>query len=145
LLILNIVLATGIPADTLTLAFDSRQKCRQRNRLDSGEEVGLQLARGTILRGGTLLGGEQGRVVAVVSAEESVSTVHTPSVQNLARVAYHLGNRHQPLQIGDGWVRYRRDHVIDEMVKGLGLEIVSEWQPFEPEPGAYDGGHHHGD
>ena len=145
MLILNIVLATGIPADTLTLAFDSRRKCRQRTRLDSGEEVGLQLPRGTILRGGALLGGEEGRVVAVVSAEESVSTVHTPSVQNLARVAYHLGNRHQPLQIGDGWVRYRRDHVIDEMVKGLGLEIVNECQPFEPEPGAYEGGHHRGD
>ena len=59
---------------------------------------------------------------------------------HLLRAAYHLGNRHVALQIGAGWVRYQHDHVIDEMVKGLGLDVQVEDTPFEPEAGAY-GGH----
>lgn len=60
-------------------------------------------------------------------------------------VAYHLSNRHVALQIETGLLRYQHDHVLDDMVRGLGLEVVVEQAPFEPEPGAYGGGHHHHD
>ena len=55
--------------------------------------------------------------------------------------SYHLGNRHVPLQIAPGRLRYQHDHVLDDMVRGMGLEVTVEEAPFEPEPGAY-GGHH---
>jgi urease accessory protein len=61
----------------------------------------------------------------------------------LARASYHLGNRHVALQIGRGWVRYQHDHVLDDMVRGLGLTVTIEQAPFEPEAGAYGGAHTH--
>jgi urease accessory protein len=61
----------------------------------------------------------------------------------LASAAYHLGNRHVALQIGNGWVRYQHDHVLDDLVTGLGLEITVEHAPFEPEGGSYSGEHRH--
>jgi len=135
----------------LVLPFQLRSKSRVRTALDSGEEVGLVLERGSILRGGDLLLAQDGRVVAVVAAPERVSTVHSGDPHHLLRAAYHLGNRHVALQIGAGWVRYQHDHVLDDMVKGLGLEVQVEDAPFEPEAGAYGGhaplmghGHSHG-
>ena len=105
-------------------------------------------ARGQILRGGDLLLADDGRVIEVAAATETVSTVHSARCRvQLARAAYHLGNRHVALQIGDGWLRYRHDHVLDEMVQGLGLTVTVEQAPFEPEAGAYhadaDGAHGH--
>ena len=127
----------------LLLPFDLRSRSRFRARLVSGEEVGVQLSRGQILRGGDRLLIEDGRVVEVRAAPESVSTVRTPDARLLARAAYHLGNRHVALQVGDGWLRYGHDHVLDDMVRGLGAEITLEQAPFEPEAGAYHGGHEH--
>lgn len=129
--------------ETLTLPFDYRQKSRLRGRLDNGVEVALNLPRGRILRDGDCLLAENGWVVRVRSAPEQVSTVHVSDAATLARAAYHLGNRHVPLQIGGGWLRYQHDHVLDEMVEGLGLDVQVENAPFEPEAGAYGGGHHH--
>lgn len=141
----------GEPAGVLTLPFDTRQKSRFKARLDDGTEVGVFLPRGTLLRGGDLLLAADGRVIAVQAAPERVSTVSTADPLRLARACYHLGNRHVPLQIGAGWARYLHDHVLDQMVIGLGLKVVAESAPFEPEPGAYGalahGGllhHHHG-
>jgi urease accessory protein len=135
----------------LVLPFQLRSKSRVRTALENGEEVGLVLERGSILRGGDFLLAEDGRVVAVVAAPERVSTVQSQDPHALLRAAYHLGNRHVALQIGNGWVRYQHDHVLDEMVKGLGLEVTIEDAPFEPEAGAYGGhtammghGHSHG-
>lgn len=130
----------------LLLPFELRSRSRFRARLVSGEEVGVQLTRGQILRGGDRLLMEDGRVVEVRAAPESVSTVRTPDARLLARAAYHLGNRHVALQIGDGWLRYGHDHVLDDMVRGLGVEIIAEQAPFEPEAGAYQAehGHSHG-
>ena len=130
------------PRATLTLSFDDRQRSRLRTRLDSGEEAGLFLERGQILRGGDVLAAENGLLVEVRAAPEPVSTVICADAVQLARAAYHLGNRHVALEIGAGWVRYRHDHVLDAMVRGLGLEVVTEAAPFEPEGGAY-GGHAH--
>ena len=132
------------PADArLTLPFGDRQRSRLRTQLNSGEEVGLMLPRGHVLRGGDCLRASDGRIVEIHAAAETVSTARSDDAQLLARAAYHLGNRHMPLQVGAGWLRYRHDHVLDEMVKGLGLAVQTEQAPFEPESGAYHGGHHH--
>lgn len=128
--------------DSVTLPFELRQRSRLRARLDGGGDVALVLARGTILRHGDRLQGDDGRVIEVCAAREAVSTVRTRDGVELARASYHLGNRHVPLQIGDGWVRYLHDHVLDRMVRGLGLAVAVESAPFEPEAGAY--GHTHG-
>ncbi len=100
------------------------------------------LPRGHVLRGGDCLRASDGRIIEIHAAAEAVSTARSDDAQLLARAAYHLGNRHMPLQVGAGWLRYRHDHVLDEMVKGLGLAVQTEQAPFEPESGAYHGGHH---
>lgn len=130
-------------AATLTLPFELRQKSRFKSSLDNGEEVGLFLPRGQLLRGGDCVMAEDGRVILIQAAEEDVSTVICDDPVKLARACYHLGNRHVHLQIADGWVRYLHDHVLDDMVKGLGLNVTFERAAFEPEPGAYGGGHSH--
>jgi urease accessory protein len=124
----------------LVLPFELRSKSRFRAQLVGGEEVGVILARGQILRGGDLLLAADGRVIEVAAAAETVSTVHSMEPRPLARAAYHLGNRHVALQMGDGWLRYRHDHVLDEMLQGLGLTVTVEQAPFEPEAGAYHAG-----
>lgn len=126
----------------LELPFELRSKSRLRTQLATGEEVGLVLERGTVLRGGDRLQADDGRIVRVVAAPEDVSTVRAPDPWSLARAAYHLGNRHVALQVGDGWIRYLHDHVLDDMVRGLGFEVALESAPFEPEAGAY-GAHSH--
>jgi urease accessory protein len=127
---------------TLTLPFDQRQKSRLRARLDSGEDVGLFLPRGTVLRHGDRLRTTTGLVVEVRAAPETVSIARTDDALLLARAAYHLGNRHVALQIGPGWLRYLHDRVLDGMVRELGLTVAGEQVPFEPEAGAYGGDHH---
>lgn len=129
--------------DRLILPFDRRQKSRLRARLESGEEVGLFLKRGTILRGGDCLRASDGRIVLVVAADEPVMRVTADTPIRLMRAAYHLGNRHVPLQIGEGWLRLEQDHVLMEMLVGLGVTVENENAPFEPEAGAYGGGHRH--
>lgn len=135
----------------LILPFSERAKSRLRAVLDNGEEAGLFLERGTVLRNGDLLLADDGRVVAVEAAPEMVSTVHTENGLVLARASYHLGNRHVALQIGPGWLRYSHDHVLDDMLRGFGLTVRVELAPFEPEGGAYvshsnahSHAHHHG-
>jgi urease accessory protein len=131
-------------AEQLVLPFELRQKSRLRARLASGLEVGLFLERGIVLRGGDLLLADDGTVVGVVAALETVSTVRDSDATRLARAGYHLGNRHVPVEIGSGWLRYGHDHVLDDMVRGLGLSVVVEQAPFEPEAGAYGHSHSHG-
>jgi urease accessory protein len=143
LLIINQRLTEPETADTtLTLPFDLRQKSRLRVTLDDGREAGLVLSRGLILRGGDCLRSEDGTVVQIIAAEEEVTTVTHDNPRELARAAYHLGNRHVSLQVGDGWLRYQCDYVLDDMAQSLGMHITHEQAPFEPESGAY---HSHGD
>ncbi|NRF29558.1 urease accessory protein UreE [Vibrio coralliilyticus] len=133
------------PNAFLSLPIDSRIKSRLKVELDDGREAGLFLPRGHILRGGEQLKSQCGMVVEVKAAPEKVSTVYCSDLHLLTRVAYHLGNRHVPLQVEFGWVRYQHDHVLDEMVEGLGAKVTTEKAPFEPESGAYggrSGGHH---
>lgn len=128
---------------TLTLPFAVREKSRQRAVLDSGEEVGLFLPRGTVLKDGDLLEAENGLVIRVTAAHENLSTAVTRDVMLLAKVCYHLGNRHVPVQIAENRVSYLHDHVLDDMVRGLGVEVTVGAAPFEPESGAYHSHHAH--
>jgi urease accessory protein len=132
------------PGLTITLPFQDRQRSRLRVELSSGQSALLLMPRGSVLRGGDKLTISDGRVATIVSAPEQVSTVRARDARALARAAYHLGNRHMPLEIGDGYLRYLHDHVLDDMVRTLGLVVIVEEAPFEPEGGAY-GGHSHED
>lgn len=130
--------------ETLRLSFDQRCKSRLRTRLASGEECGLFLERGTVLRGGDRLLARDGRVVTVDAAPESLLEAATDSAEQLAKAAYHLGNRHVALQILPGSVRLVKDHVLGEMLRGLGLPVSEIEAPFEPESGAYGASGAHG-
>ncbi len=132
-----------IPTQSLSLPFEIRQKARFVAALDSGMQVGLQIDRGHILRDGDKLIASDGTVIHIKAANEAVSTVSTLDQKMFARVCYHLGNRHVPLQVESDWCRYLQDHVLDDMVELLGGDVVHESAPFEPEAGAYAGGHHH--
>lgn len=130
----------------LELPFELRQKSRLRAQLDSGEDVALVLPRGEVLRGGDLLEASDGSIVEVVARPEELLHVECDSPQELARAAYHLGNRHVAVQVGNGFLRIATDHVLEQMLKGLGARLTVVVAPFEPEAGAYGGAHHtHGD
>ncbi|MDQ3196212.1 MAG: urease accessory protein UreE [Pseudomonadota bacterium] len=123
--------------EQLRLPFELRSKSRLRTRLASGEEVGVFMERGTVLRGGDLLLADDGRVVQVVAAEERLLEVTCADPRDLMRAAYHLGNRHVAVEIGAGWLRFASDHVLRDMLLGLGAQAVELNAPFEPEAGAY--------
>jgi len=133
----------GQPSVQLTLPFEKRQKSRLRVSLDNKEEAFLVLQRGTVLRSGDLLRADNGLIIEVRAAIEEVATVSTEDTVLFARACYHLGNRHVPLQVGDGWLRLQRDHVLEDMVRSLGLDVCHEHAPFEPEGGAYRSHHSH--
>ena len=141
-----------IASERLVLGFDARSKSRLRTRLASGEEAGLFLERGRVLRGGDRLLANDRRIVEVVAADEALLEGRSSDPLLLARAAYHLGNRHVAVQLGfgaqGGWLRFAADHVLGDMVVGLGLPVTEIVAPFEPEAGAYAGhaaGHSHGD
>ena len=127
----------------LTLPYERRIISRQRVTLDDGQDAGLFLPRGSILQEGDYLKAETGEVVVIKAADETVSTLYCEDPLQVARACYHLGNRHVQLQITQGMIRYQHDHVLDDMLRGLGLHINVEQAPFQPEPGAYGGGHGH--
>jgi urease accessory protein len=128
----------GTPArDTLTLPYELRRKSRLKVTLDGGEEAGVLLPWGESLRHGDVLGSGDGRLVRVVAAPEPVMLVRCSHPRELARVAYHLGNRHVAVEVGDGILRIAPDHVLRAMVEGLGAQVELATQPFEPETGAY--------
>ncbi|MBA5635456.1 urease accessory protein UreE [Duganella sp. LX20W] len=139
--------ATGIGAIAaqLVLPYELREKCRLRATLSTGEDVAVYTVRGTVLRDGDLLTGEDARVVQVVAADEPTYKVTCADAQALLRCAFHLGNRHTQAQVGDGFLRIRADAVLKEMLAGLGARVEEEMAAFEPESGAYGGGHGHHD
>jgi urease accessory protein len=140
-------LVTDVPATralpTLTLTLDERRKSRRRVALDDGREAAVMLPRGTSLRDGDVLKGDGDVLVRVRAAAESLSFARAADPHLLLRGAYHLGNRHVPVQLGDGWLAYEHDHVLDDMVRGLGLAVEARRAPFEPEGGAFQHGHGH--
>lgn len=138
--------AHGTVAETtLTLPWSKRTKSRQRVLLDTGEEAGLFLERGIILRGGDILSTDDEFTVQIRAARETLSMVHCHDSLQLSRLCYHLGNRHVDLQISSDHLCYPHDHVLDDMIRGMGFKPVTQEMVFEPEAGAYgDGGHEHG-
>jgi len=130
----------------LRLPFSARQQSRLRTKLVSGEEVELMLPHGETLRGGDLVTASDGRVIEVVAEEEKVLHVEADSPRALARIAYHLGSRQVPVEVGDGFLRLAQDREFEEMMIKLGAKVRQAEAPFEPERG--QGGnardHHHG-
>ncbi|MBM7061266.1 urease accessory protein UreE [Pseudomonas sp. UL073] len=128
----------------LHLTFEARSKSRLRCYTASGEDVGLFLERGhpPLADGDCLLAGD-GRVVRVVALAEPLLHVTCANPFELMRAAYHLGNRHVALQLGDGWLRLPDDYVLKAMLEQLGAHVELIEAPYQPEHGAYGGGHHH--
>lgn len=126
------------------LTFEERQKSRYKTTVSTGQNLAWFIPRGQVLCDGDYLCCKTGELIRVVAAPETVSQVNSADQLLLTRAAYHLGNRHVPLQIGAGYLRYQHDHVLDAMVQGLGLNVLCQQLPFQPENGAYHGQSHHG-
>lgn len=125
------------PEAYLDMSFDERQKVRSRVVASSGEAVGVHIERGTSLKDGDALRSVDGAVFVVRAAKEPLSIVRCDVPRDLARAAYHLGNRHVRLQVAENMVLYQSDHVLDDMLRHFGLVVEHGEAPFEPEPGAY--------
>ena len=134
------------PIDCVVLGFDDRHRRRLRMRGVRGTAFLLDLADTTRLRGGDALRLANGELIEIVAAAEPLVEISCATAASLARIAWHLGNRHLPLQISGSRIRIRCDHVIEDMVRGLGGAVRLIEAPFDPEDGAYAaGGHeHHG-
>ena len=131
-------------APTLTLAYDERCKSRLAATLDTGEAVALVMPRGTVLADADILVADDGALVRVVAAAETVVVVRARDTLALTRAAYHLGNRHTPVEIGADYLKLAADAVLEAMLSRLGVDVERATLPFHPEAGAYGGGHRHG-
>jgi urease accessory protein len=132
--------------DRVTLAFVDRHRRRLRLVAESGNPFLLDLPRAQHLADGDGLELDDGGYVRVCAAPERVLEIEADGPAELLRLAWHLGNRHLPVQALDGKLRIRDDHVIAQMVEGLGGRITRLSAPFDPETGAYavpDHGHEH--
>jgi urease accessory protein len=127
----------------IVLPFDLRRKSRFRTTLADGAEAALFLPRGSLLRDGDLLEAEDGTLIRVESARENVLLVTAKTPHALMRAAYHLGNRHTPVELGEDFLKLEADPVLQKMLMQLGLKVREECSPFQPEGGAYGGGHRH--
>lgn len=147
---------TGTPADTVVLDYDDRHRRRIAMEGVGGLAFLLDLPEAVALRSGDAIRLEDGRVVEIVGAPEPLAEIRAETAEHLLRLAWHLGNRHLPVQIANGRLRIRRDHVIEAMVEGLGGKVRPIEAAFDPEGGAYlhashahhdhahDHGHSHG-
>ena len=134
-------------ADSLTLIFDDRHRRRIRLASDAGEPVLLDLPKAIAMADGDGLHCDDGLWIAVRAATEKLVEIQCGDARSLARVAWHLGNRHLPTQLHGTTIRIRPDHVIEDMVRGLGAQIRFVTAAFQPEGGAYESEtrqqHHH--
>lgn len=135
--------AGSLHFDSVRLDFEGRYRRRVALTTVGGLEVLLDLPRAQRLRHGDLLVLEDGRRIVVEAAPENLGEIRATSAHELTRIAWHLGNRHLPVMLGAGFIRIRRDHVIEDMVRGLGGSVETLTAPFDPERGAYAGGHTH--
>ncbi|HEY0420758.1 MAG TPA: urease accessory protein UreE [Acetobacteraceae bacterium] len=131
--------------DRVLVDFDRRHRRRILLRTEAGREVLLDLPQAVRLRHGDGLLLEDGGVVRVEARPEPLADIHAHDDATLVRIAWHLGNRHLPVQLLGHHIRIRADHVIEAMVEGLGGHVERIEAPFDPESGAYAGGHHHHD
>lgn len=143
-------LAARLASDTITLDRQARYRRRIAMTTDRGQAFLLDLTEATYLASGDALELSNGALVSVVAAPEDLLEVHTPNSLELARIAWHLGNRHTPAEVTAQAIYIQPDHVLEEMVLRLGAHVHRVRRPFEPEGGAYGGngplhkGHHHG-
>jgi urease accessory protein len=137
-------------APTITLDWDQRQKSRLDAVASDGSHVGIFLTRGTVLRGGDVLVADDGGLVLVQAAPQAVMEVRPCALhgksQDLVRAAYHLGNRHVPVDLQTDHLSFEPDPVLADMLRGLHFDVTLVQAPFEPEGGAYQvtGGRGHG-
>jgi len=136
------------PADTIVLDYEGRHRRRVAMTGTRGVEFLLDLPEAVALRGGDALILEDGRLIEIVAAAEELAEIRCPDPRQLARVAYHIGNRHVQAEILAKAIRIRRDREHEDMVRGLGAKVVHVEAPFEPDTGAYEApasghGHHH--
>jgi urease accessory protein len=131
-------------ADSLTLDFDNRHRRRIRLTTDSGAHVLLDLPKAVAMAHGDGLKLEDGSWLRINAAPEALVEIHASDATLLAKIAWHIGNRHFPAQILRGAIRIRPDHVIEAMIAGLGGWMTRLDAPFQPEGGAYGGQPMHG-
>jgi urease accessory protein len=141
-------MAGRTPFDSIVLPHDGRHRRRITMRTEGDLVFLLDLAEATQLKHGDGLLLEDGRIIGVVAAEEPVAEITTRDALHLARLAWHIGNRHVPAEILADRIRIAPDHTIEDMVRGLGGMVARVEARFEPEGGAYEHGgghgHHHG-
>jgi urease accessory protein len=142
-------LAGRTARDTITLARADRYKRRVALTTDGGQAFLLDLAEATYLTHGDLLALDDGGLIEVRAAAEPLVQIHAHDESALARIAWHIGNRHTPCEVTAGALYIQPDHVLEDMVVGLGAHVHPVMRQFEPEGGAYGGkgplqhGHHH--
>jgi urease accessory protein len=130
--------------DTVELDFDARHRRRLALKGLRGFEFLLDLPEAVRLRNGDGLALEDGRIVLVKAQREPLAEITGKGPTELARLAWHLGNRHLPVQVLEGKLRIRHDHVIEDMLRGLGATVTDVTAAFDPEGGAYvTHAHHH--
>ena len=131
----------------ISLDYDSRKRGRLKTLTETDEEAGLFLDRGQTLIDGDYLRATDGRVVLVMAAAEPLTEASTADPVLFAKICYHLGNRHTPVEIQPGSVRFQPDHVLSDLCRQWGLRVVDIETSFNPERGAYSqyvaGGHGH--
>lgn len=128
---------TLFPELTVELSAEERTRSRYRTQCKDGQPVQLALPRGTVLRDGDLLRGDHGVLLQIRAKAESVLIVTAEDPIALLRAAYHLGNRHVPLEIGADYLRLEPDPVLAAMLRQMHLYVAEEEAPFQPEAGAY--------
>ena len=129
--------------DAVLIDFDRRHRRRIVLVCQSGSPLLVDLPQAVRLRAGDGLAIEGGGVVHVLARAEALLDIHAHDTAALVRIVWHLGNRHLPMQMLGAHIRIRTDHVIAEMVRGLGGHVTEVSAPFDPEAGAYAAGHHH--
>jgi len=134
-------------ATTVELDWDVRQKSRFDTTDSAGRSLGVFLPRGTLVRGGDVLLAEDGSLIRVIAAAQEVLRITAcaehGSAFDLTRAAYHLGNRHVPIELKPDHLKIEPDHVLAEMLRAMHMTVVTVHDAFEPEGGAY-GSHSHG-
>jgi len=134
---------TAAPRDTVLVDFDRRHRRRIVLRTEAGQDLLIDLPQAVRLRDGDGLVLDDGGIVLVQARPEPLLDIHAHDAAALVRIAWHLGNRHLPVQLLGAHLRIRRDHVIADMVRTLGGHVAEIEAPFDPEAGAYAGGHSH--
>lgn len=133
--------AKGVPFDSLTLAHDQRRLRRKLLTLPKGDEILLDFPEPVTLDHGDRLQLEDGRWIGIVAADEPVYEIRGRDPAHIARLAWHIGNRHLPAQIEKSRILINRDRIIRDMLLGLGATVTETVEHFSPEHGAYEHGH----